>query len=203
MPERPATQYTIDALPTFAPVSYKRPEPKEEEHYVRPTIDVTPKAQPRPVPVPKPTNVIANADDDVWGGYLAAWSKPKPATSYEETAKAAGPWKPAPFQPFDVSKYLLRGRETKASTGTKSTGKYWWDAAPAAPAKGGKQPWWDAMTQDMPDDAPAAPEEHYPAPRKPAYKPYVPRSTYTKPYAPALKWQAAPAKGYWWQGQNE
>lgn len=196
---RETTTYEEIALPSFAPVSYKAAPEEEKPHYVRPeAIDEIVNA-PEPVAVPVPENVIGKTDDDVWGGYLAAWSKPKPATAYGDATKpAGGAWSPAPFQAFDVSRYLLRGREAKATAGTSTAGEGWWAAQPAARAKG-EQPWWEAWTADMPEDASTAPEQTYEAPPRKAYKPYVPRSTYTKPYAPAVKWQSGPSKGYWWQ----
>jgi len=116
MPERPAYVHEEMALPTFTPVAYKKPAPKAEEpHYVRPEEPEAPVVYAAPVqPAPKPVHSTPSADEDVWGNYLAAWNKPRPATSYAAAKPAAeGAWKPAAFQPFDVSKYLLRGRETK------------------------------------------------------------------------------------------
>jgi len=197
MPERHHTAYEADEIPSFAAApTYHRAEPVEEPHYVKP----------EPVHVhqaPAPVKFEPAPSNDIWGGYEAAWSKPRPATSYSNvTAAPAGgdAWKPATFQPFDVSKYLLRGRETSHTYGAKTTAAPWWEAQPAAAPKA-ELPWWEALTQDMPEDASS--DAHYakPAtsPYKPARKAYVPRSTYTKPYAPAVTWAPAPVQEYWWQ----
>jgi len=121
--------------------------------------------------------VIGKTDDDIWGSYNAAW-KSSTTSTYADTAKpAGGAWSPAPFKTFDVSSYLLKGRETKATTGTSYSGEGWWSAKPAAKKTGGN--WWDAWTADMPDDATTDPTATYEAPARKAYKPYVPRSTYS------------------------
>lgn len=130
---------------------------------------------PEPVPVPEPTNVIGK-EDDIWGSYNAAWSKPKEGSTYESAKPAGGAWSPAPFKAFDVSSYLLKGRETKATAGTSYGGEGWWTAKPAAKTGGN---WWDAWTADMPDDASTDPTQTYEAPVRKVYKPYVPRSTYS------------------------
>merc|ERR1712232_650751 len=130
---------------------------EEKPHYVRPeAIDEIVNA-----PEPAPENVIGKTDDDIWGGYLAAWSKPKTTTTYAKPE--GGAWSPAPFQTFDVSRYLLKGRETKTSTGTSYGAEGWWSAQPAKPAKQ-SQNWWDAWTADMPEDSTTNPEETYEAP---------------------------------------
>ena len=196
--ERETTTYEAIALPSFAPVSYKAAAEEEKPHYVRPeAIDEIVNA-PEPVPVPEPTNVIGKGDDDIWGGYLATYSQPKATSTYADTVKpAGGAWSPAPLPTFDVSRYLLKGRETKTSTGTSYGAEGWWSAQPAKQS----QNWWDAWTADMPEDSTTNPEETYeaPAPARRTYKPYVPRSTYSKPFTPAVKWQSAPSQGNWWE----
>ena len=182
---RETTTYEEIALPSFAPVSYKAAAEEEKPHYVRPeAIDEIVNA-PEPVPVPAPENVIGKTDDDIWGGYNASWKQGKSTTTY--AAPEGGAWAPQSFQTFDVSRYLLKGRETKATTGTSTGGEGWWANAPATPAKT-SQNWWEAWTADMPEDASTNPQETYeaPAPARKPYKPYVPRSTYSKPYTPAV-----------------
>jgi hypothetical protein len=194
MADREAHHYEEIAIPTFAPITYNKPAKKEEKpHYVKPVPE--PVKAPLPAPTPLPTV------DDVWGNYSASW-KNKSASRYSSViAPSNDPWKPTTFQPFDVSKYLLRGarKATPASTGGAAP---WWEAQPAAAPKT-ELPWWEALTQDVPEDAPTTPSPAKPTSYKPAYKPYVPRqSSYSAPYTPAVKWtQSAPASEtkYWWQ----
>lgn len=185
--DRQAHTYEEIAVPTFAPVSYNKPAKKEEPvHYVRP--------EPTPAPV-KPTPPPAPVED-IWGTYSASWKKDS-VSSYSNIVGGASsePWKPATFQPFDVSKYLRRGAG-RTGVPSNSSAQPWWEAQPAAAPKA-EQPWWEALTQDLPEDAPSQPAA---TSYKPAYKAYVPRSnTYAKPYTPAVKWEAAPVKSYWWQ----
>ena len=132
---------------------------------------------------------LDRSHDDIWGSYLADWSKPRASGGYSAAADKAKAWKPAAFQAFDVSKYLLRGREGKAgygAAGRTGTGAgHWWEAStqPASP----DAPWWETLAADMPEDAPATPEpgRHAPAHRRgPAYRPYVPRAgnNYRSPF---------------------
>ena len=168
--------------------------------YAKPVYEEVVVAHPAPA---KP------AHDDVWGSYQASWGKATATTG--ATAKPAAftggesSWKPATFQPFDVSKYLLTSRTanrkygTPGATATNGGGKHWWEGQGSGQASG-EQPWWELMAQGMPDGSPATPEAHAPAAHyKPARKPYVPRSTYAKPWSPSVKWQPAPVREYWWQ----
>lgn len=151
----------------------------------------------RPAPTPAPVAPTPPAPvEDIWGTYSAAWKKDAPVSTYGNVlGGATSDWKPATFQPFDVSKYLRRGAGTTGSSSSNGS-QPWWEAQPKAAPKA-QQPWWEALTQDLPEDAPTAPATPS---YKPAYKAYVPRgNAWAKPYTPAVKWEAAPVKSYWWQ----
>ena len=181
LPERPRTVYKIDNLPTFNVgefnYSLNIPEPKPLP------------APPAPAPAP-PAAEPANSDGEIWGSYLAKWKKPE-ATVYK---KPVEPWKPAAYQPFDFSKYLLKSRETKPAAphgGYVSTApqkRYWWDKGGAT--QQARKPWWNAPAGDVAEDKGAAPAQHW----KPARKPYIPGG-HARP-APV---RSPTAKRYNWQ----
>lgn len=192
--ERQATQYEEIALPSFAPITYNKPAKKEEPvHYVKP--------EPTPVKVAPPAPPKLPEVDDVWGSYNASWkTKSSSGSRYANiVAPSSEPWKPTTFQPFDVSKYLLRGAR-KAAPASTGTAVPWWEAQPTAAPKTGL-PWWEALTQDLPEEAPSTPTT---TSYRPAYKPYVPRSntsTYSTRATPAVTYSSGTKKAgkpYWW-----
>ena len=181
LPERVRTTYKIDALPTFnvGDFSYSLniPEPKPLP------------APPAPAPAP-PVSQPANSDGEIWGSYLAKWKKPA-TTVYK---KPVEPWKPAAYQPFDFSKYLLKSRETKPAephggyVSTAPQKRYWWDKGGDAPVR---KPW-SAPAGDVAEDD-AAPAQHW----KPARKPYIPGG-YVPSYARPVR---SPTSRRVWGGQ--
>lgn len=110
MPDRPVTHYDAIEVPSFggyskpephhddghghshAEPAYHEPEPEyHEPHYeepARPDVHSEPSAAPQ---------------GDIWGSYLAKYSKPESKASYAKPAEA---WKPQAYAPFDFGKYL-------------------------------------------------------------------------------------------------
>ena len=152
-PKREAVTYEAIALPSFTIPEYK---PVEK-----------PKPEPKPKPEVKPhvAEALKGGDDDIWGSYLAKYSKP--AESYKPVVKAPEPWKPRPYQAFDFSKYALKAREAHQDVGyDNDKGNYWWEDqySERKPAKA-NAPWWEEMTYDMDSDYKPKPAQHY----KPTY----------------------------------
>lgn len=121
-------------------------------------------------------------------------------SSYSNIVGGVNPtaWKPATFQPFDVSKYLRRGVGTTSYGNTAY--KPWWEKQeqPTAAPRAQQQPWWHALSQDLPEDAPSTPAA---TSYKPAYQAYVPgRGTQPQRRTPAVSTTPAAGKtSYWWQ----
>lgn len=114
-PARVAATYDALELPSFAVPEYK-PVAK-------------PKPEPRPVAKPHVAEALRGGDDDIWGSYLAKYSKPA-AESYKPVVKAPEPWKPRAYQAFDFSKYALKAREEHEDEGydnDRHGAKPWWE----------------------------------------------------------------------------
>jgi hypothetical protein len=140
---------------------------------------------------------LKGGDEDIWGSYLAKYSKE--TESYKPVVKAPEPWKPRPYQAFDFSKYALKAREEHHDDGyNNDKDPYWWEDqhSERKPVRG-NAPWWEEMTYDMDNDNghghndrddhkhERREAQHY----KPTYKPYVPRSSYEpKAYTPRVSY---------------
>jgi len=96
--------------------------------FVIPEYKPAAKPAPRPAPVAKPhvAEALKGGDDDIWGSYLAKYSKPQ--NDYKPVVAAPEPWKPRAYQAFDFSKYAEKAREAHSDESYDNSGaKPWWE----------------------------------------------------------------------------